>query len=98
MAFLDLKVFNKLKNKQDIRYSNHHSHLMKRRLEADLLELAEKTIKGRVTHCCVEVSEQELPLMLEVLSSASIQSRLIFQQQEVPTQFLIGFRSLDIFN
>ena len=97
MAFLDLKIFNNLKNNGDTRYSSHHVHLMKRRLEADLLELAEKVLKGRVTHCCVEVSERDLPLMLELLSSSKIQSRLQFQQLETPTQFLIGFRSLDVF-
>lgn len=97
MAFLDLKIFNNLKNSGDSRFGGHHSHLMKRRLEADLLELAEKTLKGRVTHCCIEVSDQELPLMLEVLSNPTVQSRLQFQQQEIPTQFLIGFRNLTVF-
>ena len=97
MAFLDLKIFNNLKSKQESRFGGHHVHLMKRRLEADLLELAEKTLKGKVTHCCIEVSEAELPLMLEILSSVSIQSRLQFQQQEIPTQFLIGFRNLNVF-
>lgn len=97
MAFLDLKIFNNLKNSNTSRFGGHQAHLMKRRLEADLLELAEKTLKGRVTHCCVEVSEQELPLMLEVLTNPSIQSRLQFQQQEIPTQFLIGFRNLNVF-
>lgn len=97
MAFLDLKIFNNLKNNGDSRFGGHHVHLMKRRLEADLLELAEKTLKGRVTHCCIEVSDQELPLMLEVLSNPTVQSRLQFQQQEIPTQFLIGFRNLTVF-
>lgn len=97
MAFLDLKIFNNLKNNGDSRFGGHNAHLMKRRLEADLLELAEKTLKGRVTHCCIEVSDQELPLMLEVLSNPTIQSRLQFQQQEIPTQFLIGFRNLTVF-
>lgn len=97
MAFLDLKIFNNLKNSNNSRFWGHQAHLMKRRLEADLLDLAEKTLKGRVTYCCVEVSEQELPLMLEVLSNPSIQSRLQFQQQEIPTQFLIGFRNLNVF-
>lgn len=97
MVFLDLKIFNNLKNNGDSRFGGHHAHLMKRRLESDLLELAEKTLKGRVTHCCIEVSDQELPLMLEVLSNPTIQSRLQFQQQEIPTQFLIGFRNLTVF-
>lgn len=97
MAFLDLKIFNNLKNSGDSKFGGHHAHLMKRRLEADLLELAEKTLKGRVTHCCIEVSDQELPLMLEVLSNPTVQSRLQFQQQEIPTQFLIGFRNLTVF-
>ena len=90
MAFLDLKIFNNLKNSGDSRFGGHHAHLMKRRLEADLLELAEKTLKGRVTHCCIEVSDQEL-------SNPTVQSRLQFQQQEIPTQFLIGFRNLTVF-
>lgn len=97
MGLRDLKIFNNLSKNTDTGYTTHFTHLAKRRLEAELIEMANKTIKGRVTYMCVEVNPMELPLMLEVLSSSRVQAQLQFQQTEIPTEFLIGLRTLDSF-
>lgn len=91
-----LKVFNNLAKKRKLGYSRYHNHLAKKRLESNVLLMAQQVIGGRVTHFCLEVSREELPLLLEVLSEERLSSVLVFQQLEEPTQFVFGLREIEV--
>lgn len=86
--------FKKSKTKDFVRQA---THLERRRLESYLILQGTEVLKGKVTSACFEVSEEDLSLMLEVVSLPSIQSRFNIQQQEEPTQFLISARLVNVF-
>lgn len=91
---LDLKFFKNRKNKTTAEYEKIFSHQARVRLEVALKNLARTAIRGKVTHICVEVSDEELPLMEEVVSSRSIQDLLVIVRTEIPNQFVVGLREV----
>lgn len=94
---LNLKFFNNIKRRNTDDYKRQSTHQERRRLEATLIKSASEVLKGKVFVACFEVSEFELGTMLEVVNSPDIQARFIVQQAEVPTQFLVYKRDLQIF-
>lgn len=95
MALRDLKFFDNWASRNKSNFAEDFSQKSKKRLEAELLYIANEYIKGRVTHMCVEVSNAELPLMLEVIQSERVSAILIVRQTEIPTQFILAFRPIE---
>lgn len=97
MDFRDLKIVGNLKRGSQDKLSRKSTHQERKRLEATLIKQANEVLKGRVTVACFEVSEYELGTMIEVVNSKGIRDRFVVQQTEIPTQFLISNRDLQIF-
>ncbi len=91
----ELKFFKNLKKSREDGFSAHFSNLAKKRLEASLREMAMATIKGRVTHICVEVAPIERSLMIEIASDPNVMNDLIIKPTREPNQFIVALRTLD---
>lgn len=86
--FKFLNNYRKSKGTDSVTYT--HSLLL-RRLEVSLEEMAKYLIKGRVTHVCIWVSDENLPLITELMHNKRYLRGLKVRQTKTPNEFIVRY-------